>query len=91
MLIKYGESDEPVNIEGIDEIQVSLINDELDYLNSVFDYAYVREYKNHHVGLIVEGEVQIESELVSFLTKLLIFVNGVRVAFEKCKNSDTNL
>ena len=91
MLIKYGESDEPVNIEGFDEIQASIINDELDYLNSVFDYAYVREYKNKHVGLIVEGEVQIESTLVSFLAKLLTFCNGVRVAFEKCKKSNTNL
>ena len=90
-MIKYGKNDEPVNIEGFNEIQVSLINDELNYLNSVFDYAYVREYKNKHVGLIVEGEVQIESTLVSFLAKLLTFCNGVRVVFEKCKKSNTNL
>ncbi len=80
MLIKYGERNEPVKIEGFDEIQVSIMNDELDYLNSVFDYAYVKKYPNNHIGLIVNGEVHIESDVVSFVTKLLVFVNGVRLA-----------
>ena len=79
MFIKNGLDGEMVEVKELTGSDTLVVGAEMEYLQQVFDLAYIIVCENtNRLALIINGEQQILSEPIRFVTDLMMFTQGIR-------------